>query len=139
MLETDGNDSTLGQSPTGVDLQRGLRDALSWALGRSPGGLVSVTVALPPAPSAGCAVPANGFAWSRPSRRHELAGYGAAAMATAAGEDRFDRLAESHAGLVGNWETRRPGRPTPESPSRASPSIPGNIPVPTGTDSRTPS
>lgn len=107
MLETDGNDAALGQSPTGADLRRGLRDALSWAVARPAGGLVSVTVALPSALSAGCAVPTTGFAWSRPSRRHELAGYGAAATVTATGEDRFDRLSDRHAGLVGNWESRR--------------------------------
>lgn len=108
MYETDGNNGAFDQDPDEAILEPGLREALALAARRPAGGLVSVTRALPHTPDVGCPVPATGFAWSRPSRRYELAGSGTAALVKAAGEERFDLLAAGHARLVRDWEHHGP-------------------------------
>jgi isochorismate synthase len=85
----------------------GLRERLArWlasVAGRPAGGLASFTVPVESDRDAGCAVPAQGYAWSRPSRHHDLAGAGVAAQATARGDRRFETLGDAHARLLADW------------------------------------
>ena len=108
MHESHGIITAFGEGLEDEALDNGLKSAVALAARRPAGGLASVTIPVPGLAAPGCPVPASGFAWSRPSRRHDLAGTGCAVLATAAGPDRFARLAEHHARLVADWALRRP-------------------------------
>ncbi len=108
VLDSDGNDRPAARDRLAERLRDPLRRALAAAAARPTGGLVSVTVTLDRGAGSGCAVPAAGFAWSRPSRHHDLAGGGTVAVVTAEGPARFQRLADAHARLLSNWEHSGP-------------------------------
>ena len=105
MSETNRIDSIQQHDPLAESLRPQLAAWLAALAARPAGGLASYTVPVDRAIDPGCPVPACGYAWSRPSRHHDLAGSGVAALATAAGEQRFEVLTEAHRRWLANWST----------------------------------
>jgi menaquinone-specific isochorismate synthase len=103
--ETHRIDSSHQHDPLTESLRPTLARWLAALAARPAGGLASYTVPVGRAIGPGCPVPSSGYAWSRPSRHHDLAGAGVAAIATAAGEQRFETLTEAHRRWLADWST----------------------------------
>lgn len=75
------------------------------ALARStaPGGMLSVTQALPRWPTVSLAGTTDGCAWQRPDRGMRLLGFGHACIAHTAGTGRFAALHATERGLMPAW------------------------------------
>ena len=107
MSETNRIDSIQQHDPLAESLRPQLAAWLAALAARPAGGLASYTAPVDRAIDPGCPVPACGYAWSRPSRHHDLAGACVAAHATAAGEQRLEKGSEAHGGWLANWSLER--------------------------------